>query len=77
MVVFVDLESDDDDTSLLTRYAQRRSQLTTAVVSGVVDVRDGNEQDAREAGFAAVLTCYPYANTEKLVARPQVANHPI
>lgn len=58
MVVFVDLESDDDDTSLLTRYAQRRSQLTT----DDENAHNGHEHDAREAGFAAVLTCYPYAN---------------
>ena len=61
MVVFVDLEADDDDTSLRTRYAQRRSQLTT----GDESARHSNEQDAREAGFAAVLTCYPYANTNE------------
>jgi hypothetical protein len=60
MVVFVDLESDDDDSSLLARYAHRRGQLN---MSGEGD-HYGNDRVAREAGFAAVLTCYPYATTE-------------
>lgn len=59
MVVLVDLESDEENPSLLARYAQRRGHLMTSDDNA----RRGNEQDAREAGFAAVLTCYPYANT--------------
>ena len=59
MVVFVDLESDEDDSSLLARYAHRRNQLNNP------DVKHGNGQNPREAGFAAVLTCYPYANTNE------------
>ena len=61
MVVFVDLESDDDESSLLARYSHGRSQLRGRDEG----VSHGNEQAAREDGFAAVLTCYPYASTYK------------
>lgn len=60
MVVFVDLESDDDDSSLLARYIHRHNQLSTSDEG----VQHGSDQDMREASFAAVLTCYPYASTE-------------
>lgn len=63
MVLFVDLESDDDEPSLQAcsaRFIRQRTQLIE-----VKHENHGNSQEReREAGFAAILTCYPYAGTE-------------
>ena len=75
MVVFVDLESDDDDLppSLPARVASLRFneqyrqmiQDSDRAVQSLGDFNsDGQSEDARsKAAFAAALTCYPYAET--------------
>ncbi len=60
MAVLVDLESDDDDSALLARYVQQRDRQSLSN-EGVLY---GSDQDEGKVSFAAVLTCYPYANTD-------------
>ena len=84
MVVFVDLESEDDESLpplaaglASLRFNEQYRQMiqdSDRVTRSLEETCPSRipKQLGERALFAAALTCYPYAETKYLVARPQL-----
>lgn len=71
MARFVELDSEDDASHADPRAHARKiiaaaRAPTQIVVQARGDSRSEARNEATEAGFAAALTCYPYANTRAI-----------